>query len=73
MVGLVYFVFTGDGSLVGLVFLVFIAGSTFGGVSVPCVYWRMYFWLNMCTLCLLEDVLLAECVYLVFTGGCTFG
>ena len=27
----------------------------------------------MCTLCLLEDVLLAEYVYLVFTGGCTFG
>ena len=50
-------------------YLVFTGGCTFGGVSVPCIYCRMYFWPNVCTLCLLQDVILAECVYLVFTAG----
>ena len=53
-------------SLVELVYLVFTAGCIFGGVSVPCVYCRMYFWPNVCALCLLQNVPLVEFVCLVF-------
>ena len=52
---------------------VFTGGCTFGGVSVLCVYWKMYVWWSLCTLCLLEDASLVDLVYLAFTRGSHFG
>ena len=54
-------------------YLVFTGGCTFGGVSVPCIYCRMYCWPNVSTLCLLQDIPLVGLVFLEFTAGCTFG
>ena len=48
-----------------------IEGCTAGGICVPCMYshWRMYRWWNLCTLYVLSlnDILLVEFVYFVFT------